>query len=141
LLQGVFLLLAGKAAFGMSWGEEPLWLVPVVLSTSLSAMGLALVVAALARTESQVAIYGTLVVLGLAGASGSLLGDRELMPAAMQHISLFTPQAWALDAYRQLLSPAVPNLSIVAECCGVLTGFGVGLIAIGWKLLRLDAPA
>ncbi|HEX3997322.1 MAG TPA: ABC transporter permease [Pirellulales bacterium] len=142
VLQGVFLLVAGKLAFAMSWGDQPLWLVPVVLTTSLSAMGLALVVAALSRTESQVAIYGTLVVLALAGASGSLLGDRELMPAAMQRISLFTPQAWALDAYRQLLAnPAGPNLWIVGECCGVLTLFGAGLIVIGWKILRLDAAA
>jgi ABC-2 type transport system permease protein len=141
VLQGLFLLVAGKLAFAMSWGDEPLWLLLVVITTSLSAMGLALVVAALARTESQVAIYGTLVVLALAGASGSLLGDRDLMPAAMQQISLFTPQAWALDAYRQLLANPAPNLSIVAECCGVLTAFGVGLILIGCKLLRLDAPA
>ncbi len=142
VLQGLFLLLAGKIAFAMSWGSNPLWLLPVVLSTSLSAMGLALVVAAPARTEPQVAIYGTLVVLALAGASGSLLGDRELMPAAMQRISLFTPHAWALDAYRQLLAnPAGPNLSIVVECCGVLTAFGVGLILIGWKLLRLDGQS
>jgi ABC-type multidrug transport system permease subunit len=142
VLQGLFLLVAGKVAFAMSWGSNPLWLLPVVLSTSLSAMGLALVVAALARTESQVAIYGTLVVLALAGASGSLLGDRELMPAAMQRISLFTPHAWALDAYRQLLAnPVGPTLSIVVECCGVLTAFGVGLILIGWKLLRLDGQS
>jgi len=141
VLQGLFLLVAGKLAFAMSWGDKPLWLLPVVLSTSLSAMGLALVVAALARTESQVAIYGTLVVLALAGASGSLLGDRELMPAAMQQISLFTPHAWALDAYRQLLATAEPKLSIVRECCAVLTAFGVGLILIGWKLLRLDGQS
>lgn len=139
VLQGVFLLVAGKLAFAMSWGDRPLWLVPVVLTTSLSAMGLALIVAAMARTESQVAIYGTLIVLALAGASGSLLGDRELMPAAMQRISLFTPQAWALDAYRQLLAnPAQPNLWIVAQCCGVLSAFGIGMILIGWKILRLD---
>ena len=42
VLQGFFLLAAGKVAFGMSWGQQPLWLVPVVLTTSLSAMGLAL---------------------------------------------------------------------------------------------------
>ena len=95
-------------------------------------------VAALARTESQVAIYGTLVVLALAGASGSLLGDRELMPEAMRRISLFTPQAWALDAYRQLLAnAAAPNYAIVVQCCAVLTAFGAGLILVGWKLLRL----
>lgn len=140
VLQGLFLLGAGKLAFAMSWGPRPLLLLPVVLTTSLSAMGLALVIAALSRTESQVAIYGTLVVLALAGASGSLLGDRELMPEAMRRISMFTPHAWALDAYRQLLAnPAGPNVAVVIECCGVLTAFGVGLVLVGWSVLRLDS--
>src|SRR5262249_18367864 len=80
VVQGVFLLVAGKLVFGMRWGPEswPLWwqaaqLLPVVLSTSLAAIGLALIVAALARTENQVAIYGTLPVLVLAGRRGWLL--------------------------------------------------------------------
>src|SRR5206468_5821886 len=102
--QGLFLLAAGKVVFGMGWGPHPLWLVPLVVTTSLAAMGLALFVAALARTESQVSIYGTLLVLLLAGISGCLMGDRALMPEQMQEISRFTPHAWALDAYRQLLT-------------------------------------
>ena len=138
--QGLFLLGAGKLVFGMAWGPQPLWLLAVVVATSLSAMGLALVVAALARTESQVAIYGTLLVLVLAGVSGCLMGDRELMPEAMQQASLITPHAWALIAYRQLLAnPAGPNLGLVAESCGVLTAYGAGLILLAWWLMRLDA--
>ncbi len=139
IVQGFFLLIAGKLVFGMSWGAEPFWLVPLVLTTSLSAMGMALVLAALARTESQVAVYGTLLVLALAGLSGCLLGDRELMPEMMRRASLVTPHAWALDAYRQLLAnPAGPNLSVVIQSCAVLAAFGVGLILLGWALLRLE---
>src|SRR5262249_44900912 len=59
LFQGAFLLIGGRVLFGMNWGSEPLLLIPVVLATSLAAMGLALLVASLARTETQVAIYGT----------------------------------------------------------------------------------
>ena len=113
----------------MSWGTEPWLLIPVVLATSLSAMGLALLVASLARNEAQVAIYGTLLVLMLAGVSGCLMGDRELMPEAMQQLSLVTPQAWALLAYKQLLAnAAAPNLFIVGQACAVLSAFGVGSI-------------
>lgn len=138
IVQGIFLLVAGKLVFGMSWGPDPLWLVLVVLATSLSAMGLALVVAALAKTESQVAVYGTLLVLALAGLSGCLMGDRELMPQIMRRVSLVTPHAWALDAYRQLLAnPAGPNLEIVMQSCAVLAAFGIGLVLLGWSLLRL----
>jgi len=138
LAQGFFLLVAGKAFFGMSWGADPLWLVPVVVCTSLAAMGLALLVAALAHTETQVAIYGTLLVLVLAGLSGCLMGDRELMPEVMQRISLFTPHAWALVAYKQLLTVPVPDVTQVAEACATLAAFGVGFIGLAWWFLKLD---
>jgi ABC-type multidrug transport system permease subunit len=122
----------------MSWGPDPLWLVPLVLTTSFAAMGLALLVAALAKTETQVAIYGTLLVLVLAGLSGSLMGDRSLMPEQMQQLSRVTPHAWALDAYRQLLASPEPNLALVTQACGVLAAFGAGFVALAVWVLRLD---
>ncbi len=136
--QGFFLLGAGKLVFAMSWGPQPLWLVPVVASTSLAAMGLALLVAVAARTETQVAIYGTLLVLVLAGLSGAMMGDRSLMPETMQEISRVTPHAWALDAYRQLLTNPRPEAAIVGQACAVLTAFGVGFLALAWWALRLE---
>ncbi len=137
--QGLFLLGAGRLVFGMSWGSEPWWLLPVVFCTSLSAMGLALLVAAMARTEAQVAIYGTLLVLVLAGLSGCLMGDRELMPENMQQISLVTPHAWALVAYRQLLTnPGDPNVYLILQSCAVLAGFGAVFVLLAWTMLRLD---
>jgi ABC-type Na+ efflux pump permease subunit len=136
--QGLFLMVAGKLVFDMSWGPEPLWLLLVVGTTSLAAMGLALLIAALAQTETQVAIYGTLLVLVLAGVSGCLMGDRSLMPEQMQEISRITPHAWALDAYRQLLTNPSPNYAFVAEACAVLAAFGVGFVLVAWAALKLD---
>ena len=148
--QGFFLLAAGKLVFNMSWGPDswPWWrqvlmLAPVVLSTSLAAMGLAMFVAALARSEMQVAIIGSLLFLFLGLISGCLI-PRELMPEGMTQVSHITPHAWALDAYRQLLQRSapgadiVPNLEIVGKSCAVLTGFGLGFLALAWSLLRLD---
>jgi ABC-type multidrug transport system permease subunit len=142
--QGLFLLLAGKLVFGLRWGPEdwPIlrqfgWLLPVVLCTSLAAMGLALLIASLARTETQVAIYGTPLVLVLAGMSGCLM-PRDLMPEIMKQVSLATPHAWALDAYMQLLLNPVPNLVIVGTACLVLAAFGAGFLGLAWWFLRLD---
>src|SRR5207253_827683 len=97
-----------------SWSlaRQVAWLLPVVFTTSLAAMGLALLVAALARTEIQVALYGAVPVLVLALIGGCVL-PREMMPEQTQQFSLLTPQGWALEAYRELLDPnpdAVPNL-------------------------------
>jgi ABC-type multidrug transport system permease subunit len=138
VVQGLFLLLAGKLIFQMSWGSEPWWLVPVVLATSLAAMGMGVLIAGVARTEAQVAIYGSLVVLVLAGLSGCLMGNRALMPEAMQHLSRITPHAWALDAYLQLLTNPQPNVAVVAQACGVLVLFGAGFLVLAWRFMRLD---
>ena len=144
--QGGLLLLLGKLLVGMSWGPDkwPLWqqvawLVPVVFTTSLAAMGLAVLVAAVARTEIQVAIYGALPVLVLSLMGGCVL-PREWMPEQAQEIGKFTPQGWALDAYRELLdkSAADPNLHIVLTACGVLTAFGVGFALLAGWFMRLD---
>ncbi len=145
--QGVFLLVAGRVVFGMRWGPEewPLWqqaawLLPVVATTSLAAMGLALLVAAVARTEVQVALYGAVPVLVLALVGGCVL-PREMMPEQAQQFSLLTPQGWALDAYRELLGGNpnyLPNLAVVRQACVVLAGFGVFFTALARVFLRLD---
>jgi ABC-type Na+ efflux pump permease subunit len=136
-VQGLLLLLAGKIVFGMSWGVDPLWLLPVVATTSLAAMGLALLVASLARTETQVATYGTLLVLVLALLGGCLV-PPALMPEEMRDFSLLTPHAWALKAYNELLLSATPSLGTVALACAALTGFGVLFLGMAWALVRLD---
>ena len=84
-----------------------------------------------------------LLVLFLALVSGCLI-PRDLMPEAMTRISHFTPHAWALDAYRQLLQrprpgvEIVPQLDIVWHYCRVLSAYGLGCLALAWGLLRLD---
>lgn len=137
LVQGFFLLLAGRLIFGMTWGSQPELLIPLVICTSFSAVGLSVLVASIARTETQVAVYGTLIVLVLGGVSGSLM-PRDLMPEQMKRISLITPHAWALDAYSQLLASPTPDVSAVLLSCGVLLAFGVVFTAIAWWRMDLD---
>jgi ABC-2 type transport system permease protein len=144
ILQGVFLLLAGKVVFGMRWGPDSwplarqvLWLLPVVLTTAFAAMGLALFVAAAVRTEMQVAIYGSVLVMAL-GLAGGCLWPREQMPLEAQNLSLVTPHAWALDAYKELLISLNPNTEIVVRSCLVLLVFGAAFLALAWLTLRLD---
>lgn len=136
-LQGGILLVAGKVVFGMSWGPRPEWLIAVVGSTSFAAVGLAMLLAGIARTETQVAVFGTLLVLVLGAVSGSLL-PRDYMPESMQTIAHFTPHAWALDAYAQLLTNPTPQLAVVSQSCLVLVSFGAILLILAWLLMDLE---
>lgn len=137
LLQGVFLLAAGRLIFGMTWGSRPELLLPLVASTSFAAVGLAILVASVARTETQVAVYGTLLVLVLGGVSGSLM-PRDLMPEQMKTVSLVTPHAWALDAYNQLLATPTPDVPAVLLACAALCGFGAVFTALAWWRMDLE---
>jgi ABC-type Na+ efflux pump permease subunit len=142
-----FLLLAGRLIFQMTWGPDswPLWvqiacLLPVVIATSFASMGLALFVAAVSRSEIQVALFGALPVLVMALVSGCIL-PREMMTESAQALSWWTPHGWALAAYRELLGDDpkyVPDLELVWKSCGVLTAFGAGFLGLAWGLLRLD---
>jgi ABC-2 type transport system permease protein len=145
--QTLFLLIASRWLFGIRWGpdswslaEQIAWIVPVVLCTSLAAMGLALLIAAVARSELQVALYGGVLVVGLAVVGGCVL-PREMMPEQTQFFTLLTPQGWALDAYRELLGGSEvyqPNGAIVGRSCGVLAALGVVSLGLASWLLRLD---
>ena len=137
LLQGVFLLAAGRLIFGMTWGSRPELLLPLLAATSFAAVGLAILVASVARTETQVAVYGTLLVLVLGGVSGSLM-PRDLMPEQMKTVSLVTPHAWALDAYNQLLATPNPDVPAVLLACAALCGFGAAFTALAWWRMDLE---
>ena len=137
LAQGFFLLAMGRLLFGMTWGSHPELLIPVIVSTSIAAVGLAMLVASVARTETQVAVYGTLLVLVMGGVSGSLM-PRDLMPEEMKVVSRITPHAWALDAYSQLLASPHPDLTVVATCCGILLTFGIVFTLLAWWKMDLS---
>lgn len=137
LLQGLFLLAAGRVIFGMTWGSRPELLIPLALCTSFAAVGLSVLVASIARTETQVAVYGTLIVLVLGGVSGSLM-PRDLMPEQMKQVSLVTPHAWALDAYAQLLASPTPDVPAVLTSCSALVAFGLAFTGLAWWRMDLD---
>jgi hypothetical protein len=137
LCQSAFLLLAGRVVFGMNWGPHPLLLIPVVICTSFAAVGLSVLVAGVSRTETQVAVYGTLLVLVLAGISGSLM-PRDMMPEEMRQISKVTPHAWALEAYSQLLANPEPQVDLVWQSCAALVGFAILFFVLAWWWMRLD---
>ncbi len=145
--QTVFLLAACRGLFDIHWGpahwssiEQIARLLPVILATSLAAMGLALLIASVARSELQVAILGGFLVLVLAVVGGCVL-PRELMPESTRFFTRLTPQGWALDAYRELLGGSEsyePNLAIVLHACGVLSLVGIVSLALSAWLLRWE---
>ena len=137
LIQTLILMVSGRLLFGMSWGSQPLLVLPVMLSTSLAATALGLMFSTLARTESQVSSMGNLILLSSAGISGCLV-PRAWMPPLSQKISLLTPHAWALDAYGELLTKDVPQATVVFTSCAALLAFATAFFVVGLLRFRAD---
>ena len=135
IIQSVLLFISGKLMFGMSWGTYPFMLLPVILTTSISATGLGLLLATIVRTESQVSSYSTFLMIVLAGISGCYM-PRDWLPQLMKDVSLATPHAWALIAYQELLTHSHPSLQLVVICCAVLAAFGVACFTVGYVRFR-----
>lgn len=135
LTQTALLFLAGKVLFHMSWGIYPLMLLPVMVSTSIAATALGLMVATLVKNDSQVSAYGNFLVLTLAGISGCLM-PRSWQPEVMQQVGLATPHAWSLIAYDLLLNRDAPNLFAIVRCCGILLAYAAGFYLVGWWRFR-----
>jgi len=135
LVQSGLLFAAGKVMFGMSWGNSPWLLIPVIVSNSLAATSLGLLLATLVRSESQVSAYANFLVISTAGISGCFM-PRDWLPELMQQVSLATPHAWALIAYDQILTRAHTDATQVARCCAMLLFYAGVYFAIGWWRFR-----
>ena len=135
VLQTVTLFIVGRLLYGMSWGEQPWLIIPVLLATSLAATGLGLLVGTWVRTESQVSAYANIVVITMAGVSGCFM-PREWLPDAMQTLSLATPHAWALMAYHEILIEDHPSAAIAIRNSMVLVGFALAFFLVGLYRFR-----
>ncbi|HEV8269453.1 MAG TPA: ABC transporter permease [Thermoanaerobaculia bacterium] len=132
---GVFLL-PRLGAPALSLGTHPFALLAVSVAASLAATGLGLLLASLANTQEQLGGFGTLVVLTMA-ALGGVMVPRFAMPASMQRLGLFTPHAWALTAYQDVLVLGHGLVQILPAVGALLAFavvfFGVALVKFRWE--------
>lgn len=133
VLQCAMLFLCGRLLFGMSWGPAPMYLIPVILCTSLAATSLGLLLATAVHSDQQVSSYGTTLILVLSSMSGCFF-PRDMFPQTMKKISLFTPHGWALKAFDAVLSQATVDLITVSTCCAMLLLFAAIFFTAGtWR--------
>ena len=137
LLQSAALFVFGRLTYGMTWGEQPLLLLPIILCTSLAATSLGLLIATSVRTDSQVASYSNLIVITTAGIGGCFV-PRDWMPELMKQISVITPHSWSLIAYLEAMTNPIPDVGVIVQSCVVLLGFSVLFFAAGcWRFRSL----
>lgn len=124
------LMLASTMFFQVRWGDA-LGVIVLILAAVLGATGWGMLITAFARTPTQVANTGTIVMLIFSILGGSFI-SLENFPPFMQTISKITPIAWGLDGFTTLalggtLSNLVEPVTALLIMGAVLFGIAVVL--------------
>ena len=135
LIQIVLMFAVGVGIFDLYLGSIPA-LVLVSLALSAAANGLGLLVAALGRTEAQVNALAVLLAVILS-ALGGMMVPVFVMPGFMQTLAKFTPHAWALAGYHDVMIRGLGVWDVLGEAGVLLLFAGLFFLAAWWRF-RFD---
>jgi ABC-2 type transport system permease protein len=116
--------------------SNPVAVAAISIAASLSATGLGLLIASLAKTPEQIGGLGTLLVVTMA-ALGGVMVPSGAMPDVMRKIGLATPHAWALAAYEDVLVRGAGLSSVLPEI-GALLAFAAVFYAVAVARFRWE---
>jgi ABC-2 type transport system permease protein len=105
----------------------------LTLAAAAMASGAALLLCAVCQTRQQAQTLSSFLVLVLSAVGGSMV-PIYLMPQWLQKVSLFTPNAWAIQAYQDLLWRDAPMASVLSYAA-MLLGAGLATAALAWLFL------
>lgn len=129
MTQFCVLYLFTRYAFGVSWGRDTAAIFAIAAAEMLAVTGLAVVIAALARTERGAGGIGPLVIQIQALLGGAFF-SIEALPEWMQPIRFSSVIGWAIEGW-QTVQLDGGTLTDVLGPVGALLAFAAGLFALG----------
>lgn len=127
-LQASVIFLVARVGFGLQIESALAKVIVMALACAAASAGLALLLLSLCRTTQQATTLSSFFVLIISSVGGSMV-PRFMMPDWLQTVSLFMPNAWAIegfygalirgDSWAQLAQPS-GILAAVAVVCLLL---------------------
>lgn len=136
IIQVGLMFAIGVLVFDMSLGVHPFGLVLVTMAASAASTGLGLMLASVSRTPAQAGSLAALLSVALAATGGMFL-PRFAMPEFMQTLALFTPHAWALEGFQDVIVRGLGITAVLNEVA-VLLLFASTFFAISLWRFRFD---
>lgn len=134
LFQGLYIVVATLLVFGVEWGNPVGW-VPLLVLFAATGAGAAMLIGSVFDNDQQAGGISVMIGLGLAAIGGAML-PLELFSPTMTRIAHFTPHAWAVDGFAELVYRGGTLADIMGEL-GVLAIYAsVLLLLAGWILRR-----
>jgi ABC-2 type transport system permease protein len=133
LVQSALIVVVGRVAFGVSWGD-PVAAFALIVTWALVGTGAGVLSGTLFRTPEQASSIGP--ALGVAfGMLGGCMWPLEIVSPVMRTLGHVAPHAWAVDAWTELLSRG-GGLVAIAPQLAVLAGFAAVLLVAATSRLR-----
>lgn len=133
LVQAALIVLIGAVIFGVSWGNPPAAACLVGIWALVGA-GAGVLAGTLFRTPEQAGAIGPPIGIALA-MLGGCMWPLSIVSNFMRQLGHVTPQAWAVDAWTDLLSRG-GTLPSIAPKLAVLAAFAAGLLLLSAIRLR-----
>jgi ABC-2 type transport system permease protein len=135
LIQGLYIAGGTLLLFRVDWGD-PLGAAALLVVFGLVGAAAGILMGALFSNDQQASSLGVLFGLGLAALGGAMV-PIEIFPPAMQSIARFTPHAWAIDGFAEMVRRGGGFVDVIPNL-GVLLLFAAVLMAAGtWRLRRV----
>lgn len=132
-VQSAVMLFIAVAVFGAFASNIPLALL-VIAAASFACIGMGLVIAAFTRQVAGAVILSVLVAFPLIFMTGAVFPLSQ-MPTFMRWMARAVPPTYAIEALSGVMLRG-EGLADVIGWIGILTAFGVGLLAFGSFLAR-----
>jgi ABC-2 type transport system permease protein len=135
LIQISLMFAVGVIFFDLRLGNLPA-LILVSMALAAAANGLGLLVATIGKTEAQVNGLSVMLAITLS-ALGGMMVPAFVMPGFMRKLAQFTPHAWALSGYHDVIIRGMGLWDVMTET-GVLLGFAGAFSILALWRVRLD---
>jgi len=127
-VQIIFVLLISNQIFGLPLGTSPLALMVIILATSLTISGMGILIAGVARSETQAGALTVFLVLAMGAASGSMMPQIKI-----PGISFITPHYWSLEGIQSVIARGMGMGGVLTQS-GILVGMALLFFVIGaWR--------
>ena len=132
LAQLVILVVFGQLVLGVDYMRVPLATCLMIVLTAFWSASMGLLIGIVAKTDEQVIIFTLIPMLLLSGLGGAWM-PLELTSETFQAVGHFTPVAWAIDGFENIVIRGL-GLESVLLPAAILLAYAVVFFAIGvWR--------
>ena len=136
VLQLLLLTIFGHLVLDVLYYRDPVSSLLLIVVSALFSASLGLLIGALAKKEEHVIIISLALMFILAGVGGAWV-PLEFTPESFQQIAHFTPLAWMVDGFKDIVVRGL-GLSAILPALYALMAFAVGLFFLAvWRFRSL----